>query len=567
MPPLTSLLRTWLASHLNYVILGCYLVLAGLLYAIVTVRVPPFLHPDGIYQSYEPAHYFFYGYGELAWEWKVGGWQTVDRPEGYGPIRSMITPFFFMALYWVGETLSLDYWTQTLLLVRVVMVLFFLAGLGVAAKLTQTLEADTTPSHAGLLFAVFALGYTKFYFNATAGFTNTMILPLTFGALLLFILPLDKKWYRWPAGLVGGFLVGLSIWVRPDTAVLMAFFVLMNLDRFRVWKVPTFSAGFLLSAVFNGFLDQLQFGQFFVTFPNFIAFNSVNQALFGTKPFGWYLETLLTAHRGMGFLLVLSTLTYVVLIVVLVYKKQQGNHKQVAHLWPPLKLLTRLAFWFVLTLVWWETNPHKERRFIIGTEVVLLIWASVTVAFLVSTSYKWLQANGENFRTVGPWLARRKQTTRNYLYLLVLLPPILGLFLGGSAQTALTTGWNSGVGQQEALMWVGQQEDVMGVGILEPMWYNGGYTFLHQNVSLIYFLRQGGNEVNQTHLFNEGRYGPYLYARIGRLNYLIIPQHQYWEFPTVKNATVEAGFELVWQATSDLTYTPLCDVWYYNPAP
>ena len=104
---------------------------------------------------------------------------------------------------------------------------------------------------------------------------------------------IDNRQDKWALEGIAGFLVGVSIWLRPDSGIVMAFFVLLNLEYFRIRKIFTFGIGFILSVIVNGLLDLIYFGKFFVTFPNFLRFNSENQSFFGVSPFGWYFQNLI----------------------------------------------------------------------------------------------------------------------------------------------------------------------------------------------------------------------------------------------------------------------------------
>ena len=118
---------------------------------------------------------------------------------------------------------------------------------------------------------------------------------------------IDKRKDKWALEGIGANQGGVSIWLRPDSGKKMAFFVIMYLDRLRIRKIFTFGIGFLLSALLNGLLDLMYYGSFFVTFPNFLKFNSQNQAFFGVEPFGWYFNTIILGRQTFFYLFILIT--------------------------------------------------------------------------------------------------------------------------------------------------------------------------------------------------------------------------------------------------------------------
>ena len=264
-------------------------ILVNVVYAIFT---PDFFHPDEIYQTLEVAHKFVYGYGYLSWEWKKSSFYLPNDPVGYGQIRSLLTPLIFSIFFIIGNILQLNYWNGILPMIRIILAINFLTGLYLASKIIQELNPDKTLP-VDKFFFVIALFYHDTIFYSSKTLTNTLVASFVFFALYIWIkkFPIienqeqdldneeksndqDKirKYYDY-IEVFAGFLVGLAIWIRPDSAVFMGIFVLLFIQKIELSRTINFAIGFILSAIIDGWLDFLYYGKFFITFINFLKFN------------------------------------------------------------------------------------------------------------------------------------------------------------------------------------------------------------------------------------------------------------------------------------------------------
>ena len=94
--------------------------------------------------------------------------------------------------------------------------------------------------------------------------------------------------------------------------------------------------------------------------------------------------------------------------------------------------------------------------------------------------------------------------------------------------------WNNFRDVLEASVWVGQH-NVTGLGITEAMWYSGGYSYLHKNVTIYHF----DNPYNFSTFYpldaiNFTIYSPIIpriLAEQHLINYLIVPKYKYIQYP------------------------------------
>lgn len=311
----------------------------GVALNIIYALLPPnFFHPDEIYQSLEVAHEMVYGYGIISWEWQVGTFKIGNI--GYGPIRSIITPLIIASFFVLGNILNLNYWNVVLPLIRVSLDISFLIGLYFASKILKELNPDKF-SQSDKIFLVLVLFFHDTFLYGSKALTNTMVASFVFIALYIWIKTNKSKSEtndqtisdKQPSMLmkfkthffestslknefyegIGGFFVGLAIWMRPDSAFLMGFFVLITIDKIQLNKTINFALGFVFSAILDGMLDLIYYGRFFETFINFVVFNEAHQSYFGTDPFGWYFMTFILNQKSFYYLFILTLTVLVVM--------------------------------------------------------------------------------------------------------------------------------------------------------------------------------------------------------------------------------------------------------------
>ena len=544
-------------------------ILINLSYALLT---PNFFHPDEIYQTLEVAHRYVYGSGFLSWEWKVNYFFVPNDPVRYGELRSLFTPLIFIILFLIGNFLHLNYWNGILPFIRIVMTINFLIGLYFASKILQELNPDKSLP-VDKFFLIIALFYHDIIFYASKTLTNTIVASFVFIALYIWlkdnnlstknitnenVISNVTKYQKYPKSInkieyFGGFLVGLAIWIRPDSAVIMGVLVLLNIRKINYAKAINFANGFLLSAVLDGILDLMYYGKFFITFINFLKFNLKYQDMFGSEPFGWYFNTIVTNQNSLLYLYYVSLLVFFLIIIYFLYinlKEQPYN----AVFAKETVCFLKLFFWNFFVLYWWESQPHKEGRFVILWEISFLLLGAYSILILAKYLRILIEQKVLNNSKLHIMQKIHLIHKKNSFFLtLILIICLTYPFVITNASEYDHIAWNNFRDLLEASVWVGQQKNVTGVAIDEPIWNNGGYTYLHRNVPIYNFdypfdtstLNPRTNikfPLSTTFL-------PKALADQHLINYLIVPIYKFYLYNTTnynfKASVYSSGFRLV----------------------
>ena len=124
--------------------------------------------------------------------------------------------------------------------------------------------------------------------------------------------------------------------------------------------------------------------------------------------------------------------------------------------------------------------------------------------------------------------------------------------------------WNNFTDVLESFVWIGEQNNTIGVAIVMPFYYSGGYSYLHQNVTIYHFDNASKYSslyptTNVRFNFSEPIFIPKTLHEEHLINYLVIPKYRYHQLPDLYNLTVSSGFKLVHVVFNS------CDIWWINP--
>lgn len=544
----------------------------GIILNIIYVIGPPnFLYPDEIYQTLEVAHKLVYGTGILSWEWHIGGSPIYGK--SYGPIRSLITPLILAIFFVLGNFLHLNYWNVILPSIRVILIINFMIGLYFASKIIKELSPDKF-SYVNKIFLIIALFYHDTFLYGSKTLSNSIVISFVFIALYLWIKSTKSKADTTLSSthnsifgkfleFFGGICVGFAIWIRPDTIIVMGVFVLLYLNKIQLNRTINFALGFIISAVFDGILDFLYYGKFFETFFNFLSFNLSKQFIFGTEPNGWYFSTFI---RRQGSFSYLFNLTCFVLLTIAIFLL-------IIHIKPKFYSLAlrefivefKLFLWVFIVLALWETQPHKEKRFLVLWEISFLMMGAY--AIYLSTKYVKIFLDQQVLYThYNKILSKLKLNNQKYsLFILILLISIISApYFVADAQEASQISWNNNADILEATAWVGQQKNLIGVGIIVPIYHSGGYSYLNRNVTIYHFGNPFDvNSINTGVYGNNGikypvntKFVPAILANQHLINYLIVPRYTYkWGKGKLQSLIILTGYKLV------LTIDGSCDIY------
>ena len=530
-----------------------FLLILGILINLFIALLPPnFFHPDEVYQTLEIAHRIVYKYGIVSWEWQVGSFKTNSNPSGYGPIRSLFTPLIFATIFVFGEGLKLNYWTETLPLIRIVMILNFLFGIFLASKLLKEIDPDTS-SQSNKIFLILAIFYQDFLIYGSKTLTNTLVASMVFFPLYIWVKSdINERKDNWALEGLGGFIVGAAFWIRPDSAILMGFFVLLYLEKINLRKILTFGIGFVISALANGLLDLLYYKSFFISFPNFIRFNSENQSYFGTEPFGWYFKTIIIQRGTLIYLFLIINALIICFLLKFIrdsYLKKNIDFDSIFI--KKFILLVKLTLWCILVLFWWEIQPHKEERFIVAWEIAYLMLGSYSIAIIVKYLESFIRKRKLELKNI-PFskIVKNILNPESYGLVIILTIVLCTPFAVSNVNEATKDSWNNFKDVLESFVWIGEQNNTIGVAIMMPFFYSGGYSYLHQNVPIYNF--ENASEISSLYpttnvFFNSSNkiFIPKILKENHLINYLVIPKYRYYESPDLYNLTVSSGFTLV----------------------
>jgi hypothetical protein len=118
-------------------------------------------------------------------------------------------------------------------------------------------------------------------------------------------------------------------------------------------------------------------------------------------------------------------------------------------------------------------------------------------------------------------------------------------YYNGAFKEAETLPWKNFDDLLEAQAIIGQQDDLTGLIVIGRTWYDGGYTFLHKNVSVMRIEFPGVNNSLNYYLRYQNEH-----------NYLIAPHYKYFEFEFLKFNLEEYNWTL------KSTVLERTDIWF-----
>jgi hypothetical protein len=293
------------------------------------------LHPDEVFQFFEPALHRAFGFGVLAWEWQVG-------------LRNWAVPGLFAALLELGERLGIQSVSGRRLLLEGPNLLLHAAMLAAVWRFSMR--------RAGVWVARWCLWLIALYGPIVWFAGRSMSEAFSVGFLVWALERLDAN-ERWSAA-SAGVLLGLAEVCRYGSAaaILPVLIFLLGGRRWRTLLLVCASGAAV--AVLLGLLDKLTWGTWFHSLRAYVDFNVTSGRAaeqFGKSPWWTYLPLLFVGPWALvGFVVGLK----------------RPALRSALFLWVGLGYLTAISL-----------TPHKEPRFIYPTLVLLTI--AGTPAFVV----------------------------------------------------------------------------------------------------------------------------------------------------------------------------------------
>ncbi len=431
--------------------------LAAVLAAALAIRIWVVLvdrslyHPDEIYQSMEVAHRLVFGYGLRAWEWVEGA---------RFPLLAWLVAAPMELTHLLGVDTPSVYVTLTYGLVALASVL---GGYGVY-RLARSQGAGEAAATLGCAVFLLAPGVVFLSHRALAGVVSAP--AIVWG--MRWALPDDVG----RRGRLGGYaLLAFATLLRLQNGLFCVALLVILLARRRRRHAAEALAVFVAGAFVYGAVDWIVWGFPFHSALAYLYFNVVlgKSARYGTQP-PWYYATLL--FRAFG------PLGAAWLAVAFVgWRRARGLAAMV------------LVFGGLFALI-----PHKEFRFLFP---VLPLWCALGAVGVEQVGAR--RAPDEGGRRLSAVSALAVVALLGWFG--VSFPRLTLEDVGRGALRVLPHVRGTARFDQDIdrlLIDLHDQADLCGLRIEgRPVWYTGGYTFLHRDVPIYWSSYEPGFDQTQ----------------------------------------------------------------------
>jgi len=485
-----------------------------------------FVHPDEVFQTIEMIHYRIFGrYGTgqtIPWEY--------NQAYEYSPARSWFFVLILAVVYRFVMLLGVTDPLDLILSARIFLSLFSI--MTVVTSYYFGKEAFNKP--VGLITA-FLVGFWWFFpFWASRTMSDSMSSDLLFLSIFLIyrcIKKIKQPKKKFTLSLIAGILVGLAFMIRFPSALMgfpLAFFVIgyairdivkeqksADAKKFTIKDfLTTFSPlwGFVIGAfslvLVQGVLDLITWpGEGFLASPiNFFVYNIIEgkSADHGTAHWTHYFTGFFTDF-GFQFLPI-----FLLFFFVELFSEKKIETKGI--------LLAITFFWIIL----FSFIAHKEFRFI-------MVILPICLMLVASGIYRFVKM-----------FQNRKL---RYIAFAIIISTISASSILVATVTKANF-WKNNSGVCNAMYYVGQQEDAETLIVFENIWYTGGYSYLHRNITCFF------SEIN---LLYHSTYNSTFYRLLFAQNgtYIIVLSGDYLVMlPIVLefNMTFVGAFESDWTA-------------------
>ncbi|HKZ39326.1 MAG TPA: hypothetical protein VJ044_00100, partial [Candidatus Hodarchaeales archaeon] len=202
--------------------------------------------------------------------------------------------------------------------------------------------------------------------------------------------------------------------------------------------------------------------------------------------------------------------------------------------------VVRLGIVCLVAFVFWELQPHKERRFFLTTEYLFLAVSAVSVFYIARIASSYTNNVLIMISNYSGLLGRGRLKSKSLIIASMVVLILVPYFFFSERDSRIIDS-NSSTGILAGQRYVGQLDNVTGVIIIGRYWFDGGFTFLHKNVSMVYVPDPTGNH--------------YYFTSSLSYNYAVVPHGKYLEFPNL--ATMLA--DNYWVKVSELQEAT--DIW------
>ncbi|MBD3191523.1 MAG: hypothetical protein GF308_12815 [Candidatus Heimdallarchaeota archaeon] len=456
--------RKLFASIFAKMPLAIIIVISLILRVIAAGQSQGFVHPDEVFQTVEMVHYRIFGkYGSgqtIPWEYRLSS--------EYGGARSWFFVFVLAVVYRFVMALGIS---DPFLLIFSARLFLSLTSI-ITVFVAYFFGKEAFNEKVGLINAFLCGTWWFFPFWASRTMTDSPASDFLFLSTFLLYKAIKNREKNKESVFLAfsaGAMLGIAFMMRFPSALLgiplLIFALIPAIKELRGYfnerknspvnlreLIPplsnaiSFCIGSFLLVVVQGFLDLFTWGSFLHSPINFFMYNVVEgySSRHGTAPWYSYIAGFFTEF-GHYFLIL-----FIIFFAIGVYFSRKKPKT--------LGLILALIFYWIVIF---SLIAHKEFRFIMAILPIGMTLVATGISKLASSL---------------------KQRSFRYLTLtLILATFVTSSVVVGVYQKNFMWTFNSGI--CNAMYWTGQQEDVERVIVFENVWYTGGYSYLHKNIS------------------------------------------------------------------------------------
>ena len=281
------------------------------------------------------------------------------------------------------------------------------------------------------------------------------------------------RWSRIIKSVFSGFILGLVVYVRPDTCavILSVIACTINLKRLKLLFCPFYLIGFILSISIGLRDDYLSYNSVIISPWQWIKFNmggNLSATLFGVEPALFYLRRLLLDDWLNFLLLTFSSFLFLLYAVYTVLLTHENSSPKVIL---KVKMTKQLISIVLCLLCLYSSKGHKEIRFVHDVIPLILILYSKIILVVCE---------------IGFQLCKIKQC----MYLILILTASFQWNTFISLDKSKISQWSyRGIDNSnhanKCLDFISRQQNVTGVFLDADCHMSGGFSILRHNVSVL----------------------------------------------------------------------------------
>lgn len=347
-----------------FLILGLIILLGALLRFVVALNSDHIYYPDELFQVLEQGFRLSHGYGITPLEYVLH-------------IRSYLLPQLLAQSLRLMQEFGLNTPNSYIPAVKI---LFSLLSLSLIPSIYLIIKSVSSHRlHALLAAFSVSIWYELVYF------AHRPFYEVIATYLLYVSLALSMSSARASLHLIAGFLLALSLYLRPHYLPVIVAFFLINFFLTKRWlqQLPYQAAGFFLGSVLAGFVDYISMGTWFYSLTKYVSLNLGRGTQLVNDPYNpvelpsyFYFTSLLTTSLFILITLCKSPKVYRPLLILplfVILSHSLIDHKEYRFIFAAIPMLVALASISIMELL----RLHTSRT--ISYIVPILVVSAVSV--------------------------------------------------------------------------------------------------------------------------------------------------------------------------------------------